>query len=218
MQVKKIKNINLKILPSGKIVLTVPVRVSNKKMLDFLHKNKDWIDKNYGKVVSKNKKIEYENGESIDFLGKKYTLEIREIDKGREKAEILSNNILIMNVLKENAVNKEKKEKILENFYRMQAKKYLSPLTERWAEKCNLEYSEIRIRKAKRIWGSCNTKKKIITYNIFLITKDIECIEYVVVHELCHLVHPNHGKEFKKLLEKYIPEYKKIEKRLNGKN
>lgn len=75
---------------------------------------------------------------------------------------------------------------------------------------------KLRIRTMKSCWGSCLVNKGIITLNRKLLMKHRECIEYVVVHELCHFIHPNHSKEFYKFMEQFMPDWKERKGRLNG--
>lgn len=78
----------------------------------------------------------------------------------------------------------------------------------------NIPYPKLIIKKLKSSWGICNYNKKTITLNKNLIRNKLECIDYIIVHELCHLVYPNHSKSFWNLVNKYIPNYKKIKKQL----
>ena len=78
----------------------------------------------------------------------------------------------------------------------------------------NIPYPSLRIRKMKTRWGVCNTKLKVVTLNSELIRYDLEKLDYVIIHELAHLVHHNHSKQFWLLVEKYCPNYKKIRKEL----
>ena len=75
---------------------------------------------------------------------------------------------------------------------------------------------KLRVRTMKSCWGSCLVNKGIITLNRKLLMKPRECIEYVVVHELCHFIHPNHSKEFYKFMEQFMPDWKERKGRLNG--
>ena len=75
---------------------------------------------------------------------------------------------------------------------------------------------KLRVRTMKSCWGSCLVNKGIITLNRKLLMKPRECIEYVMVHELCHFIHPNHSKEFYKFMEQFMPDWKERKGRLNG--
>ena len=110
-----------------------------------------------------------------------------------------------------------KKKKILEKWFREKITIILEKLTVEIGEKIGFLPKEIKIRSMKSRWGSCNTTRKIITYNLHLIEKPITAIEYVVLHELSHLPYPHHQKEFWNFVEKYMPDWKLRKKILNNK-
>lgn len=209
---KKIKNINLTIRTDGNINLSVPFKLSEKELYKFLEDKKDWIRKSKSKfkpVIP----LSYITGEVIEYLGIKYILNIIIAEKN-QRIEINGEYLDIFIFEKNNF--KEYLEKIVYDWYKSNLSYLVTDLTEIWANKLNLKVNDIKIRKMNRTWGSCNTKKKIITYSIELAKKDRSLIEYVVVHELAHLVHNNHGEEFKRLLDKLMPDWKIRKKALNN--
>ncbi len=98
-------------------------------------------------------------------------------------------------------------EKALEAYYRKKAKEIIPPLVEQYAEQMQLFPTKVSFRKNKSRWGSCSARDRL-TFNIFLMRTPIEFIEYVVVHELAHIMHKNHSQDFWKLVESYLPDYK----------
>lgn len=107
------------------------------------------------------------------------------------------------------------KIKNLDEFYRKNAKEYIPCIVENFSKKMNLKPNEIKYRKNKNTWGSC-TIKNVLTFNILLIKFPLEVIEYVVIHELAHIKHKNHSKDFWALVKKYCPDYKHREKKLRN--
>lgn len=103
------------------------------------------------------------------------------------------------------------KIKNLDNFYKKEIVKYLPNLVDEYSKKMNLFPTSISYRKNKRTWGSCNYKNGL-NFNILLMKFPIELMEYVVIHELAHIEHKNHSKNFWNLVEKYCPDYKQREK------
>jgi predicted metal-dependent hydrolase len=99
----------------------------------------------------------------------------------------------------------------LDGFYRKEVKKIVPPLVEKWSEIMGLKPKTVTFRKAKSRWGSCSSKGGL-SFNIYLAKLPIECIEYVVVHELAHLAHHNHGKQFWALVVRYIPDFANLRK------
>jgi predicted metal-dependent hydrolase len=103
--------------------------------------------------------------------------------------------------------------KCYNKFYKFYAMEYLTPRVKHFSNVMGLEYSEIKFKKMKSRWGSCNSNGKI-TLNIELMKVDKELIDYVIVHELAHLIHMNHSKKFHSLVEDYISNAKILKKRL----
>lgn len=209
---KRIKNINLTVRTDGSVVLSVPFQLSKKDIYNFLEEKEEWIKKSKSKFKDVLKQ-EFKTGEQIEYLGLKYILNIIEVDK-KQRIEI-NEDYLNIYILKKNNTE-EFLEKYINSWYKSNLIDIVTNLTEIWANKLNVEVKEIRIRKLKRTWGSCNTKKNIITYSIELAKKDRSLIEYVVVHEVSHLIYDNHGKEFKQLLSKLLPDWKARKKELNN--
>jgi len=108
---------------------------------------------------------------------------------------------------------KENIQKCYDKFYKLYAKEYLTQRTEHFSNIMNLKYSELKFRKMKSRWGSCNSKHKI-TLNTELIKIDKELIDFVIVHELAHLTHMNHSKKFHLLVKRYILNAKELDKKL----
>ncbi|NPA10616.1 MAG: M48 family metallopeptidase [Epsilonproteobacteria bacterium] len=184
---KRIKNIYLRIR-GGEVILSVPLFLSDEYIKEFIEKRKDWIEKKLDR--------------GFYFLGKRYELE--EL-KGADKLDIDNKKIYI---------NKHTKPQIIEEFYRKKAKEILPLIVKKYSEITGLEFKKITITKAKSRWGSCNYSKKYLNFSLFLISKPLEAIEYVVMHEIAHLKYPNHSKEFYAFIAKYMPDWKKRAKLL----
>ena len=107
----------------------------------------------------------------------------------------------------------EKRKNILDELYRAELKKAIPGVLDKCSKIVGRTPTDITVRKMKN-WGNCKQNGKI-TLNLNLAKKDMECLEYVMIHELCHLIEFNHGKEFKRLMDKFCPNWKKIKKRLN---
>ena len=105
----------------------------------------------------------------------------------------------------------EYKVKNLDTFYKKEIEKYIPFLVDKYSKQMNLFPSSIKYRKNKRTWGSCNYKNGL-NFNILLMKFPIEIMEYVVIHELAHIKHKNHSKNFWDLVEVYCPDYKQREK------
>ena len=211
---KNIKNMYLRVLPPlGEVKVSAPIFVSDKDIYDFIKSRKEWILKK--QELTKNNEIKaplkYLNGETHYLWGKEYTLQLIKNDK--IKNVIVDNDkcIIYLPVAKRSTI--AKREEILTNFYRRELETAIPPVLDKCTKIVGRTPSEVKVRKMKN-WGNCKQDGRI-TLNLNLAKKDPICLEYVVMHELCHLIEFNHGKKFKKLMDKFCPDWKKIKKRLN---
>ena len=201
---KKIKNFILRIYPNLEVVVSV-LRTSDIDIEKFVDSKKEWIEKTISKI-KKIQEIKNENNskEKIKFLGKILNLKIIDSELFRIKK---TEKILFLYTSNkdfaeiEKVINEWKKDK-LKNLLEEYIKKYSILLGK------NIDY--FMIKKMTSAWGIYHRRGNYITFNLELIEKNIECIEYVVLHELCHIFHMNHQKEFWALVQSFMPDYKKI--------
>ena len=179
---RRIKNIYLRVR-GDEVVVSAPFFVSDEYIREFVKSKIDWIEA---------KRV---NG--FYYLGKRYEVEIK---SGADFVEIKDKATIYLDKLN--------KTQVIENFYRQKAKEILPSLVEKYATLTNLHPSKVKITKAKSRYGSCNYKKGYINLSLFLMTKPIEAIEYVVLHEIAHLKHPNHSKEFYGFIQNYMSDWK----------
>lgn len=200
---KRVKNIIIKVRNLELVEVVAPYFVSMAKINEILKLKKDWIEKRQLELLSiKENEPKLINGEFILFLGKKYILEFNlEIDK----VFLISNDKIVLKC--NNNADFITKEKILNNFYKTQAKIIFNEILARFCKVVNKQISSLKIRSMKTRWGSCNTKKAYINLNTELIKKPIISIEAVLMHELIHLYHANHSKDFYKTLLDFMPDY-----------
>jgi len=206
---KQVKNLTISIKANGGVVVTAPRYLSNEYIDKFISLKQNWIEKKIQKIISNNTLIKYKNGDKVSFLGKKYTLKIKASNKNYVKLE---NNKLILEVEKNEFFLKEK---ILYDWYKLQAKKIFSDIVEFYLNLTNQSIKLFRIRRMKTRWGSCNIKKKYLNLNLDLIKYDKKAIEYVILHEIAHLTHPNHSKSFYNYISNYMPDFKERKKLLD---
>ena len=193
---KNNKNTYIRVNEKQEIVVTTNYFTTKGSIKRLVLEN----EKAVKKMLSRKKK-EAIKEEAFYYLGKKYDIIIVPII---ENVEIENNKIFVSSKGK---LEKCLKEKIKEIF-----KERLDILYEKFEEK--IPYPKLKIRNMKTRWGVCNKKDNSVTLNSKLIKEDIECLDYVIVHELSHFVHFNHSKEFWFLTEKYCKEYKRIRKKL----
>lgn len=109
----------------------------------------------------------------------------------------------------------EKKQKIIDDWYRNQLKELTIPIVEKWESVMGVSVNEIGVRKMKTKWGTCNNETKRIWLNLELAKKPFHCIEYIIVHELVHLLERNHNERFLTYMDKFMPEWRTLRQELN---
>ena len=212
---KNIKNMYLRVLPpNGEVKLNAPLFLPDEDINNFIKSKKDWILKKqrYIQENNINAPLKYDNGEKHCLWGDEYTLQLIRNDVIKSVVIDKEKSIMYLPIPKRSTI--EKRKKILNEFYRTEMKKAIPPVLDKCTKIVGKTPSQVKIRNMKN-WGNCRYQDKRITLNLNLAKKDPVCLEYVMIHELCHLIEFNHSKNFKKLMDKYCPEWKEIKKRLN---
>lgn len=207
---KAVKNINMRIKLSEKITVSAPPYVPVKQIDDFVLSREKTIIKaleQYENMREKAPKpLEYVSGEVIDYLGEKLCLVVCEDQKEGVERQGKRLFLKVKDVTafsrKEKLIKKWLADRTLEVFKKICLETY--PLFEPYG----IQYPQIKIRTMKSRWGSCQPGKGVITLNAKMIAAPMEAIEYVVLHEFAHFVHPNHSRNFYDLVESYLPDWK----------
>lgn len=206
VQRKDIKNIHIHIKDGPKVIITAPRRCSDAVIDDLVKKRFDWITQTMErKCMTKQHLID---GQSIELIGKGFQLNI----VPSKKMSITIEDGVI-NVGRPESIDEES---MMREIHRELLKKVLPNIIERIESYTGLSCSSWQIRHMTSRWGTCNTKTKKIWLSTNIAKRPIECIEYVVLHELVHTVVPNHGPDFKALLNKYMPDWKRRKELLNS--
>lgn len=211
---KKIKNMYLKVSrQDGKVSVSAPLRTKDDIIKRFVASKLDWIDKQVKKFENRKSLIdlEYKQDEIHYVWGKPYSLEIKYENK--KGVEILDDK-LILAIHKDSTIIQ--REKLLIEWYRKQLKERLPDLVEKWEYIIGVSIESVRVRNMTTRWGTCNTRDKRICFNLQLAKKPLRCLEYVVVHELVHLLEPSHNVVFKNHMDKYLPNWREIKRELNS--
>lgn len=204
---KNIKNINIRIRQSGEVYVSTPFHVSSVYVKQVLQKRAPWIKKKQESLKALEKNRPEEN--TIFYLGKKYEIEIV---KSSKKSIFLKDNKAYIPIKKE--LDNVCKDRYVDEWHREEAQKLFSKLIKRYQPIVQKEINRVSIKKMRSRWGSCNHAKGYINLNLHLIKTPVECIEYVVFHELAHLIYPHHGKVFYGFIEKYMGDWKERKKLL----
>jgi predicted metal-dependent hydrolase len=212
---KNIKNLYLRVSrPLAKVKISAPQKMSLEKIQTFAISKIDWIKKVRTKILSQN----WENlitpklKRGHYFLGKRYSLKTIKID---QKPQVkIEGDFLILTMAPN--TNSAQKKLILQEWRRAELKKLLPILIEKWQRIMGVEVKEFSVKKMKTRWGTCNTRDKRIWIAIELSKKSLECIEYVVIHEMVHLLERKHNKRFKSYMDQFLPHWRDLEKELRG--
>jgi predicted metal-dependent hydrolase len=213
----KRKTLAIKVTPNAMVHVIAPIGATENDIADKVKSKAKWIIKNqlfFSQYLPHSSLKKFINGETHLYLGRQYLLSINSlINKGETgNVKLFRGKMQIFCP----AEQLSQVESILENFYKVRAKEIFTNILNESIilDKRFSKYTiQLSIRKLNNRWGSCSTSGKIIlNYNLIKAPK--ACIEYVVIHELCHLVHHNHSKEFYKLQEKLFPNWEKWKSKL----
>lgn len=219
LNIKNVKNLNLRIKPDGTISVSVNNKISQERINLFLIEHSDFIFNALKKYeeISKNKPEEnkFITGEKIKILGIERNLII---EKDSKNNIFCDKDYFVLTV--KNPDDFELKQKIIEKWKKEQAIKLVTEICEAmypYFKNYVSEFPQIKFRKMTSRWGSCQPQKNILTFNTLLIEAPVECIEYVVAHEFTHFLEANHSKNFYNKLEKIMPDWKQRRNLLNNK-
>ncbi|ALF47249.1 M48 family metallopeptidase [Campylobacter concisus] len=202
---KEVKNITLKVRPNGEAILTAPKAASDEHIKFIIKKRAKWIAQKRAFFASfKTPKKEYVSGEDFKYLGRSYRLKVVQSKEERVK---LQRGYLELFVKDKGDI--KRKENLIYEWYHEKARLYFFNILQEFNKIVKQDIKSVKIRQMKTRWGSCNPYKSYINLNIELIKKPRVCIEYVVFHELAHLLYPNHSKKFYDYLTLYMPDWQK---------
>lgn len=204
------KSISIIVHPDGSVVVRAPKRVSESMIQDVLNKRMDWIIKHKKKFEEQrliNPKSEFVSGEKHFFLGKEYVLRVNCNSTNIDTINSVTKNGVFIDVC---CYDSSMVEELMQQWHLAKAKDVfpliVTPIVQKFRDKYDVEPTKISVKNMKSRWGSCSAKGSI-SINSKLIQTPIRCIEYVMVHELCYLIHFNHSKNFYSLLAEVMPDW-----------
>lgn len=211
---KNIKNIHLRVYPpDGKVKVSAPSFMSQDSIRLFLISKRDWIVKQQQKIQAKTQPIarDFVDHEQHYFKGQRYPLQIIEHQK-IAKVELSSHS---MTLFVRPDFSSEQRGNIINAWYRQQLKVQIPKLIAKYEPIMGVKVHEFGIKKMKTKWGTCNVHAKRIWLNLELIKKPEHCLEYVVVHEMVHLLEPSHNARFAAYMDKFMPQWRSHKQELN---
>ena len=212
---KDIKNLHLVVFPpDGNVRVTVPNHITDDNVRLAVVSKLNWIKKQQKNFANQPRQAQrqYITGECHYCFGVRCRLEVIEC-VGKHEVILNKSGKLIIYVNTDTTVTN--KGKLLNEWYRAELKKHIPELIEKWQPIIGKDVSEWGIKKMKTRWGSCNINKKRIWLNLELAKKPIECLEYVLVHEMVHLHERYHNERFKAFMDKFLPKWKTCRDILN---
>lgn len=211
---KAIKNLHISVLPpEGKVRIAVPEKMSETMIRVAIVRRLSWIKKQqqYFQKQPRQSEREFITGESHYLWGKRYRLN-RLVTKGRSRIEVGHQQLTLYLHPYSRAENIPE---LFNRFYRTALKERAYPLLQEWCEKLDLPLPHWRVQKMKTHWGSCNPDTQRILLNSELAKKPIECLEYIIVHELIHLIERTHNQHFLALLDRNLSNWRERRVLLN---
>lgn len=211
---KKIKNLHLSVRPpGGQVRISAPTRMNLEVIRAFAISKLDWIkrqQRNLQAQASESSR-EYEDEEKHHAWGNSYVLKIIE-ETHLPKVELQYPYLYLW---AGPSSDRKRRETILEDWYRTELQQIIPTLIAKWEPRMGVKVNRFAIQKMKTRWGSCNTITQNIKINLELAKKSPEFLEYIVIHEMTHLLEPSHNHRFTSLMTQFMPEWRAYRKELN---
>jgi predicted metal-dependent hydrolase len=211
---KDIKNIHLGVYPpTGKVRISAPLRMDIDTIRVFAITKLAWIKSRQKKLREQERESprEYLDRESHYVWGKRYLLKV--IEKDAAPFVELKHNKMIIQIRP--GADDERKKAILEEWYREKLKEAVPPLIVKWEPLMGVKVERFFVQRMKTKWGGCVRSAKNIRLNTYLARKPPECLEYIIVHEMAHLLEPTHNNRFIALMDHFMPKWQFYREMLN---
>ena len=211
---KEIKNIHLSVYPpTGRVRISAPSGMKIDTLRLYAISRLGWIKKQRRKLQGQERETprEYLNRESHYLWGKRYLLKI--VERDAPPFVDLQHSAIILHIRP--GASEERKQVVLDEWYRQQLKVAIANLIALWEKRVGVGVQEFGIKKMKTRWGTCNPEARRIWVNLELAKKPRECLEYIVVHEMVHLLERHHNDRFVSFMDNVMPEWRSIRDDLN---
>lgn len=205
---KDIKNLHLGVYPPhGRVRVAAPLVVTDDAVRLAVIDKLGWIKRQRATFAEQPRQSQREmvNGESHYFLGRRYRLRVHEQDA---PAKVAVRGVASLDVFVRPGASPEQREAVLLRWYREQLKALIPPLMAKWQAVLGVQVAAWGVKQMKTKWGSCNAAAGRVWFNLELAKKPVQCIEYIVVHELVHLLERHHNERFAALIEAHMPQWR----------
>ena len=212
---KDIKNLHVGVYPpGGRVRVAAPLRLDDDALRMAVTSRLGWIRRKQAEFERQDRqsKRDLVTGESHYFEGRRYRLDVIE-DEGRPSVRLVNNTRMELRVRP--SADRGARETVLDQWYRRQLRDKLPALLEKWEPKVGVRVTEVRIRRMKTRWGTCNRDAYRIWLNLELVKKLTSCLEYIVVHEMIHLIEGSHSERFRNLTDRLMPQWRTYRDQLN---
>lgn len=212
---KSIKNMHLSVYPpTGRVRIAAPLNIDDEAVKLFAVSKLSWIKKNQRKFEKQERQTPraFVERESHYFEGRRYLLRVTELE-APPKVSIKTKSYIDLFVRPNTSI--EQRYIILNEWYRQQLKNQIPVLIQKWEKIIDVNVSDWGVKQMKTKWGACNIEKKRIWLNLELAKKPTHCLEYIIVHEMIHLLERYHNDRFLSLIEMYMPQWKFYKEELN---
>lgn len=211
---KDIKNVHLSVYPpAGRVRISAPTRMNVDTIRLFAVSKLGWIRRQQRKLQEQERETprEYLDRESHYVWGRRYLLSTVE----RDEPPMVTLKHRRMTLQVRPGSSDEKKQQVVEQWYRQQLKAAIPPLIEKWQPLMGVRVKRFFVQRMKTKWGSCSYGSKSLRFNTELAKKPRECLEYIVVHEMAHLLEPTHNARFLDLIDQFMPRWQRYRDKLN---
>ncbi len=212
---KDIKNLHLAVYPpAGRIRVATPLRVNDEAVRLFIISRMAWVKRQQAKFQEQERQSarEFISGESHYYHGHRYLLNV-EYREGMPAVNIRNNKILDLFVRP--GSDTAERERVLTTWYRRQLKAEIVPLIAKWEPLIGVQVAEWGVKQMKTRWGTCNIEAQRIWLNLELVKKPAQCLEYIIVHEMVHLLERHHNERFITYMNRFMPLWQHYREELN---
>ena len=212
---KDIKNLHIGVYPPyGRVRVASPLLLDDEAVRLAVVSRLRWIRRQQATFEQQIRQSEREmvTGESHYFQGRRYRLDVVEYD-GPSSVCLINNKTIQLQIRA--SADADSRRKVLQQWYREHLREQIPTLLEKWEPRADVSVAEVRIKRMKTRWGSCNATARRIWLNLELAKKPVECVEYILVHEMIHFLEHHHNDRFQKIMIKLIPNWQSIRDELN---
>lgn len=213
---KDIKNLHLGVYPpNGRVRVATPLMLSDEAVRLAVIDKLGWIKRQQTRFADQPRQSQREmvNGESHYFLGLRYRLRVHEVDA---PPRVALRGVASLDLFVRPGASSAQREEVLLQWYRAQLKELIPPLLSKWQRTMRVKAMTWGVKKMKTKWGSCNPTSGSLWFNLELAKKPVQCLEYLVVHELVHLLERHHNDHFMALMDEFLPNWRARRNLLNS--